>query len=59
MERIWQYVYGDELKTLPEEHPVLLTGEELHVARQSLALSGQPTVQRELKFDRLGFEPSC
>lgn len=25
MERIWQYVYGDELKTLPEEHPVLLT----------------------------------
>jgi len=25
MERIWQYVYGDELKTLPEEHPILLT----------------------------------
>ncbi|EGX45110.1 Actin-like protein [Orbilia oligospora] len=25
MERIWQYVYSDELKTLSEEHPVLLT----------------------------------
>ncbi|MCO5613907.1 hypothetical protein L7F22_068186 [Adiantum nelumboides] len=25
MERIWQYVYAEELKTLPEEHPVLLT----------------------------------
>ncbi|KAK4552597.1 centractin- actin- protein of the dynactin complex [Recurvomyces mirabilis] len=25
MERIWQYVYTDELKTLSEEHPVLLT----------------------------------
>ncbi|KAI9010679.1 actin-related protein [Hyaloraphidium curvatum] len=25
MERIWQHVYSEELKTLPEEHPVLLT----------------------------------
>jgi len=25
MERIWQYIYTDELKTLSEEHPVLLT----------------------------------
>ncbi|KAF8454227.1 actin family [Terfezia claveryi] len=25
MERIWQYVYTEELKTLSEEHPVLLT----------------------------------
>ncbi|KAI9825012.1 MAG: Actin-like protein [Sarea resinae] len=25
MERIWQFVYGEELKTLSEEHPVLLT----------------------------------
>ncbi|KAF9213670.1 Actin-2 [Podila epicladia] len=25
MERIWQYIYSDELKTLSEEHPVLLT----------------------------------
>ncbi|RKO87781.1 actin-related protein [Blyttiomyces helicus] len=25
MERIWQHVYSDELKTMPEEHPVLLT----------------------------------
>ncbi|EWC48850.1 actin-like protein [Drechslerella stenobrocha 248] len=25
MERIWQFVYSDELKTLSEEHPVLLT----------------------------------
>ena len=25
MERIWSYVYEHELKTLPEEHPVLLT----------------------------------
>ncbi|TKA61869.1 Actin-like protein [Cryomyces minteri] len=25
MERIWQYVYGEGLKTLSEEHPVLLT----------------------------------
>ncbi|UZJ53550.1 hypothetical protein CBS101457_002870 [Exobasidium rhododendri] len=25
MERIWQYVYAEELKTVPEEHPVLLT----------------------------------
>ena len=25
MERIWSYVYTDELKTLSEEHPVLLT----------------------------------
>ncbi|KAF2232302.1 Actin/actin-like protein [Viridothelium virens] len=25
MERIWQYVYSEELKTLSEEHPVLLT----------------------------------
>lgn len=25
MEKIWQYVYAEELKTLPEEHPVLLT----------------------------------
>ncbi|KAI9788394.1 MAG: Actin-like protein [Peltula sp. TS41687] len=25
MERIWQFVYNDELKTLSEEHPVLLT----------------------------------
>ncbi|KAJ6257307.1 Actin-2 [Drechslerella dactyloides] len=25
MERVWQYVYSDELKTLSEEHPVLLT----------------------------------
>ncbi|KAI9883176.1 MAG: Actin-like protein [Watsoniomyces obsoletus] len=25
MERIWQFVYTDELKTLSEEHPVLLT----------------------------------
>ncbi|KAI9202481.1 actin-related protein [Polychytrium aggregatum] len=25
MERIWNYIYSEELKTLPEEHPVLLT----------------------------------
>lgn len=25
MERIWQYLYSDELKILSEEHPVLLT----------------------------------
>ncbi|KAJ2454423.1 centractin- actin- protein of the dynactin complex [Coemansia sp. RSA 2336] len=25
MEKIWTYLYSDELKTLPEEHPVLLT----------------------------------
>ncbi|OLL23656.1 Actin-2 [Neolecta irregularis DAH-3] len=25
MERIWQYIYTEELKTLSEEHPVLLT----------------------------------
>ena len=25
MERIWQFVYGEELKTMSEEHPVLLT----------------------------------
>jgi centractin len=25
MERIWQHVYSEELKTLSEEHPVLLT----------------------------------
>ncbi|PIA14306.1 actin-2 [Coemansia reversa NRRL 1564] len=25
MERIWSYIYNDELKTLSEEHPVLLT----------------------------------
>ncbi|QIW94868.1 hypothetical protein AMS68_000386 [Peltaster fructicola] len=25
MEKIWQYVYTDELKTLSEDHPVLLT----------------------------------
>ena len=25
MERVWQHVYAEELKTLPEEHPVLLT----------------------------------
>ncbi|RAL64475.1 hypothetical protein DID88_001951 [Monilinia fructigena] len=25
MERIWEYVYGEGLKTLSEEHPVLLT----------------------------------
>ncbi|KAL1915448.1 uncharacterized protein VTP21DRAFT_6572 [Calcarisporiella thermophila] len=25
MERIWQYIYAEELKTLSEEHPVLLT----------------------------------
>ncbi|KAJ2368693.1 centractin- actin- protein of the dynactin complex, partial [Coemansia sp. RSA 2610] len=25
MERIWAYIYDDELKTLSEEHPVLLT----------------------------------
>jgi len=25
MEKIWHYVYENELKTLPEEHPVLLT----------------------------------
>ncbi|KAG0335389.1 Actin-2 [Podila humilis] len=25
MERIWQHIYSDELKTLSEEHPVLLT----------------------------------
>lgn len=25
MERIWQYVYGEELKVLSEEHPVLIT----------------------------------
>ncbi|ODQ54918.1 actin-2 [Saitoella complicata NRRL Y-17804] len=25
MERIWQYLYSEELKVLPEEHPVLLT----------------------------------
>ncbi|WFD20125.1 centractin- actin- protein of the dynactin complex [Malassezia caprae] len=25
MERIWNYIYTEELKTLPEEHPVLLT----------------------------------
>jgi len=25
MERIWQYIYSEELKTLSEEHPVLLT----------------------------------
>ncbi|KAK0894332.1 Centractin [Friedmanniomyces endolithicus] len=25
MERIWQFIYTDELKTLSEEHPVLLT----------------------------------
>ncbi|KAI9809136.1 MAG: Actin-like protein [Sarcosagium campestre] len=25
MEKIWQFVYADELKTLSEEHPVLLT----------------------------------
>ncbi|WPH01830.1 Actin-like protein [Acrodontium crateriforme] len=25
MERIWQHIYTDELKTLSEEHPVLLT----------------------------------
>ncbi|KAI4176197.1 MAG: hypothetical protein LQ346_007934 [Caloplaca aetnensis] len=25
MERIWQFVYSEELKTLSEEHPVLLT----------------------------------
>ena len=25
MERIWNYLYAEELKTLPEEHPVLLT----------------------------------
>lgn len=25
MEKIWSYIYSEELKTLPEEHPVLLT----------------------------------
>jgi centractin len=25
MERIWQHLYTNELKTIPEEHPVLLT----------------------------------
>ncbi|CAJ0625509.1 7462_t:CDS:10 [Entrophospora sp. SA101] len=25
MERIWKYIYEEELKTAPEEHPVLLT----------------------------------
>ena len=25
MERIWQYLYSEELKVLSEEHPVLLT----------------------------------
>ncbi|ODQ64534.1 actin-2 [Nadsonia fulvescens var. elongata DSM 6958] len=25
MERIWQFIYNDDLKILPEEHPVLLT----------------------------------
>ncbi|ORX43614.1 Actin/actin-like protein [Piromyces finnis] len=25
MEKIWQYLYSEELKTSPEEHPVLLT----------------------------------
>ncbi|KAJ1918261.1 centractin- actin- protein of the dynactin complex [Mycoemilia scoparia] len=25
MEKIWSYIYGEELKTLSEEHPVLLT----------------------------------
>lgn len=33
MERIWQYVYEQELKTLSEEHPVLLTEPPLNPKR--------------------------
>ena len=33
MEKIWHYVYESELKTLPEEHPVLLTEPPLNPRR--------------------------
>ncbi|KAA8649848.1 actin-related protein ArpA [Aspergillus tanneri] len=33
MEKIWHYVYENELKTLPEEHPVLLTEPPLNPRR--------------------------
>jgi centractin len=40
MERIWQYVYAEELKTLPEEHPVLLTEAPLN-PRQNREVAAQ------------------
>ncbi|KAF9997502.1 Actin-2, partial [Modicella reniformis] len=33
MEKIWQYIYTDELKTMSEEHPVLLTEAPLNPMR--------------------------
>ena len=33
MEKIWHYLYENELKTLPEEHPVLLTEPPLNPRR--------------------------
>ncbi|KAF9355669.1 Actin-2 [Mortierella sp. AD094] len=33
MEKIWQYIYSDELKTMSEEHPVLLTEAPLNPMR--------------------------
>ncbi|WFD34452.1 centractin- actin- protein of the dynactin complex [Malassezia cuniculi] len=40
MERIWSHVYADELKTLSEEHPVLLTEAPLN-PRQNRDMAAQ------------------
>ncbi|KAJ5871431.1 Glycosyl transferase family 28 C-terminal [Penicillium soppii] len=40
MESIWHYVYENELKTLPEEHPVLLTEPPLN-PRQNRDIAAQ------------------
>ncbi|KAF2458648.1 alpha-centractin [Lineolata rhizophorae] len=40
MERIWQYVYSEELKTVSEEHPVLLTEPPLN-PRQNRDIAAQ------------------
>ncbi|BFZ63934.1 Centractin [Saitoella coloradoensis] len=40
MERIWQHLYSEELKVLPEEHPVLLTEAPLN-PRQNRTMMAQ------------------
>jgi len=40
MERIWKHVYDNELGTLPEEHPVLLTEAPLN-PRQNRDIAAQ------------------
>jgi len=39
MEKIWQYVYQDELKTLSEEHPALLTEPPLNPRKNRAKLA--------------------